>query len=46
MRYRIREFNPLKDIYILERHVFWFWWSHVDMGTKSQVEEFIKDNNV
>jgi|TARA_R110000851_G_scaffold307483_1_gene466029 hypothetical protein len=42
-KYRIKEFDPLHDIYLLQRHVFWFWWVTVSAGTKHDIEKFIVD---
>jgi hypothetical protein len=43
--YRIKEFDPLHDMWILQKKVFWFIWKPVSLGTKKELEKFIKDQS-
>jgi hypothetical protein len=42
-KYRLKEYDPVNDIYLLQKHVFWFWWVTMSAGSKAKLEKFIKD---
>jgi len=41
--YRIKEYDVVNDVYILQRHLFWFVWKGVGVGSKERLEEKIKE---
>lgn len=43
MKYRIKEYNPINDLWILEKHVFLFFWKYVALGSKKKLEAFLED---
>jgi len=43
MKYRIKEYDPVNDIYILQKQLFWFIWVTISAGGKEKLELFIKD---
>lgn len=43
MKYRIKEFAPIHDIWLLQKRVF-FLWINVDVGSKEKIESYIKEN--
>jgi len=43
MKYRIKEYDPINDIYILQKHFFWFIWYGVSVGSKEKLTKFITD---
>lgn len=45
MKYRIKAYDPINDIYILQKKVFFIFWANVSAGSKKQLETWIKENS-
>jgi len=42
-KYRIKEYDIVNNIYILQKHVFWFIWRGIGAGSKEKLEKKIKE---
>jgi len=43
-KYRIKEFDPVNDIWILQKKVFKFFWISQSAGSKKKLQGFIDTN--
>ena len=43
MKYKLKIYDELNDIYLLYRHKFWFFWSFVGVGSKDKLTRFVKE---
>jgi hypothetical protein len=41
-KYRMKEYDPINDLWILQKRFFIFWLG-MSVGSKEKVEKFIKD---
>ena len=42
-KYRIRSWDIVNNLYMLEEQVFWFIWKFVGLGEKEKLKKIIKD---
>lgn len=42
-KFRIKEFDLVNDVHILQKHLFWFVWKDVGAGSKRELESKIKE---
>jgi hypothetical protein len=42
-KYKMKEYDPIHDLWILQKRVFLFLWLGISVGSKEKIEKFIKD---
>ena len=42
MKYRIKDYDIVNDICLLQRHVFWFVWTSVCAGSREKLTKIIE----
>lgn len=42
IEFRLKEHDPILDIYILQRRIFRFFWKKISIGTKAELENYIE----
>ena len=45
IRYKIKLYDPANDIWLLQTHLFWFFWSTIASGTLKELTGFIANYN-
>lgn len=43
MNYRIKHYDPVNDIYILQQRFLWILWRTVSVGPKARLEKFVAE---
>jgi hypothetical protein len=44
MKYKIKSFDEINDIYLLYRQVWWLFYTFVGSGKKRELEKFVVTN--
>jgi hypothetical protein len=42
-KYKIVPFDEIHDIWILKRKIWWIFYEYAGLGTKAELEKFIKE---
>lgn len=43
MKYKIVEYDPINNIWLLKRKIFWIFYKYICCGTKEEFEKYIKE---
>ena len=44
-KYKLKDYDKVNDIYLLQQHVFWFFWKTISAGPKEKLVKFIEENS-
>jgi hypothetical protein len=45
MKYKIKPYDEVNDVYLLYRHSWWIFYNFVSAGSKQKLEDFVKKQN-
>tara|TARA_R100000951_G_scaffold112182_1_gene112182 strand:+ start:5634 stop:5780 length:147 start_codon:yes stop_codon:yes gene_type:complete len=43
-KYRLKDYDPVNDLYLLQEHMIWFLWRTISAGSKEKLNKFIEEN--
>jgi len=44
MKYKVKPYDVVNDIWIIYERVFFIFWRNIGVGTREKCEKYVKDN--